>query len=44
MIIDAIIPARSGSKRFKGKNKGYLIQNQCVGDIDFEWQKQVVLW
>ena len=27
-----------------GKNKGYIKQENCVGDIDFEWQKQVATW
>ena len=27
-----------------GRNKGFIIQTNCIGDIDFEWQKQVAYW
>lgn len=27
-----------------GKKKGFIIQKDCVGDIDFEWQKIITTW
>ena len=27
-----------------GKEKDYIIQENCVGDIDFEWQLKTETW